>query len=57
MGVHIRNNRVIELLGKLNEASFADDDRFIRGDLPVFEAKENVLKYGYYFAKGDRIKN
>jgi hypothetical protein len=55
-GVHIRKNRVIGLLGQLNEASFDHDDRFTHGNYSVFEAKEDVVKHGYYLMKGDRIK-
>jgi len=55
-GIHLRDNRVIGLLNKADEATFDDDPHFERKTAPFFEVTENVLKIGKYFKRGDRVK-
>lgn len=55
-GIHIRNNTVIGLLNKVDESNFLEDDHFEMKRPPFFEVNDNVVKMGYYFEKGDRIK-
>jgi hypothetical protein len=55
-GIHLRGDRVIGLLQKTDEATFAADPHFEQKTPPFFEVKENVLKLGKYFKQGDRVK-
>lgn len=55
-GMHIRNNKVIALLNKVDNAAFTNDIHFEMRAPSFFEVKENVIKIGRYFEKGDRIK-
>jgi uncharacterized protein involved in tolerance to divalent cations len=55
-GIQIRNNKVIALINKTDASTFSNDTHFIETEKPFFEVKENVIKLGYYFQKGDRIK-
>jgi uncharacterized protein involved in tolerance to divalent cations len=55
-GIQIRNNKVIALINKTDAPTFSNDAHFIEVEEPFFEVKENVIKLGYYFQKGDRIK-
>jgi len=55
-GIHIRNNTVIGLLNKVDETNFEDDEHFEMRQPPFFEVKDDIIKLGYYFEKGDRIK-
>ncbi len=55
-GIHVRNNTVIGLLNKVDETNFQEDDHFEMRQPPFFEVKDNIVKMGYYFEKGDRIK-
>lgn len=55
-GIHIRNNTVIGLLNKVDESNFRDDNHFEMKQPPFFEVHDNIVKMGYYFEKGDRIK-
>lgn len=55
-GIHVRNNTVIGLLNKVDETNFQDDDHFEMKQPPFVEVTDNIVKLGYYFEKGDRIK-
>jgi hypothetical protein len=55
-GIHLRDNKVIGLLNKTDEATFATDPHFEQKTPPFFEVKENVIKLGKYFKQGDRVK-
>ncbi len=55
-GIQIRNNRVIALINKADAPTFTSDSHFTEIQKPFFEVKENVIKMGYYFQKGDKIK-
>jgi hypothetical protein len=55
-GIHVRNNTVIGLLNKVDETNFQEDDHFVMKQPPFFEVKDDIVKMGYYFEKGDRIK-
>jgi hypothetical protein len=55
-GIHVRNNTVIGLLNKVDETSFQEDDHFKMKEPPFFEVNDDIVKMGYYFEKGDRIK-
>jgi len=55
-GIHLRDNRVIGLLNKADDAAFDHDPHFARKTAPFFEVTENVLKLGKYFKRGDRVK-
>jgi len=54
-GIHIRNNKIINVIGKLRIQSFSNDTCFVkRGNW--IETKTAKLKSGYYFKAGDEIK-
>jgi len=55
-GIHLRNNRVVGLLNKTDVATFADDTHFEQTKPQFFEVKENILKMGKYFKRGDQVK-
>jgi hypothetical protein len=55
-GIHVRNNTVIGLLNKVDATNFQEDDHFEMKQPPFFEVRDNIVKLGYYFEKGDRIK-
>jgi hypothetical protein len=55
-GIHVRNNTVIGLLNKVDETSFKEDEHFVMKEPPYFEVHDDIIKLGYYFEKGDRIK-
>ena len=55
-GIHLRDNKVIGLLNKTDEATFATDPHFEQKTTTFFEVKENVLKLGKYFKQGDQVK-
>jgi hypothetical protein len=55
-GIQIRNNRVIALINKVDATVFNSDAHFTEIEKPFFEVNENVIKMGYYFQKGDKIK-
>ena len=43
-GMHIRDNKVIALLNKVDDATFSSDIHFEMGSPSFFEVKENVIK-------------
>ncbi len=55
-GIQIRNNKVIALINKVDASFFTSDAHFTEVDKPFFEVNENIIKLGYYFENGDRIK-
>ncbi|HEY9044753.1 MAG TPA: hypothetical protein VIN08_02610 [Ohtaekwangia sp.] len=55
-GIHVRNNTVIGLLNKVDDTTFGHDAHFNKKASPFFEVRENVIKIGHYFQRGDRIK-
>lgn len=55
-GVHIRENKVIGLLNKINLKHFLSDTSFKVLQTNLITAKRNILKAGYFFKKGDNIK-
>ena len=55
-GIQIRNNKVISLINKVNEDSFANDTNFISENKHLYLVKNSTIKQGYYFKKNDQIK-
>lgn len=56
-GLHIRGNKVIALLNKVDVNTFAGDTSFRKQEgVPFFEVTHNVLKLDHFFEAGDRIK-
>lgn len=55
-GLHIRGNKVIGLLTKVDDNVFLRDPNFKMKAAPFFEVTHNVLKLDHYFEQGDRIK-
>ena len=55
-GLHIRGNKVIGLLNKVDDNVFLRDPNFKMKAAPFFEVTHNVLKLDHYFEQGDRIK-
>ncbi len=54
--IQIRNNKVINLISKVNNANFTEDKHFKNIKKNFFTAQQNTLKMGLYFKKGDVIK-
>jgi hypothetical protein len=54
--IHIRNNKVINLISKTNSSNFTSDKNFINYKDNFFKVQENQLKMGFFFQKGDIIK-
>ena len=54
--IHIRNNEVINLISKVNNSKFTSDKNFDNYKDNFFRVKENQLKMGLFFKKGDVIK-
>jgi hypothetical protein len=54
--VQIRDNKVIDLVNKVDKNSFISDSTFSFNGVNIFIVKENILKSGYFFKKGDKIK-
>jgi hypothetical protein len=55
-GIHIRNNRVIGLINKIKQKSFITDTNFTLIQHNILLTKTSILKSGFFFKKGDRIK-
>jgi hypothetical protein len=55
-GIHISNNKVIDLINKVNESSFAGDTNFVAQNNHFFLVKNSNIKFGYYFKQNDKIK-
>jgi hypothetical protein len=55
-GIHIRNNRVIGLINKIKKKSFITDTNFTLIQHNILLTKNSILKSGFFFKKGDRIK-
>ncbi|MEO8515170.1 MAG: hypothetical protein ABI426_00415 [Flavobacterium sp.] len=54
--IQIRNNQVVNLISKVNNSNFTSDKNFVNYKDNFFKVKENTLKMGLYFKKGDVIK-
>lgn len=54
--LQIREGRVIQLLDKMNAASFAGDSNFVRTPPTRFTVRQAGFRHGYYFQAGDVIK-
>lgn len=54
--VHISDNKVINLIPKLNLESFANDSNFKLFDQNLIVVKNTNFKFGYYFKQNDEIK-
>ena len=52
----IREGKVVELLNKIDFASFNNDSNFIRAGINRFKAKHSCFKAGHYFKANDEIK-
>jgi hypothetical protein len=54
--IHIRNNQVVNLISKVNIGNFTSDKNFDNYKDNFFKVKENQIKLGLFFKKGDIIK-
>lgn len=55
-GIHIRNNKVIGLLNKVDDGIFKNDPNFRENSNNFFDVTDNVIKLEHAFQKGDRVK-
>jgi len=55
-GVQIRDNKVVNLISKIDTESFKNDTNFIIQDKTLVKVKNPNFKLGYYFKKNDLIK-
>ena len=55
-GIHIRQNRVLGLLNKIDVASFQKDTNFVTTKNNFYKARNNVFKNGTFFKKNDELK-
>jgi len=55
-GVQIRNNKVIELINKIDEGSFVNDTNFTVQNKHFILVKHSNVKHGQYFKENDKIK-
>ncbi len=55
-GVQIRDNKVVNLISKINIHSFEKDTNFIQTGENFVKTKNPNFKFGYYFKKNDKIK-
>jgi hypothetical protein len=54
--IQIRNNKVINLISKVNNSNFTEDKNFKNIRKNFFKTQQNTLKMGLYFKKDDVIK-
>ena len=54
--IHIRNNQVINLIGKVHNSNFTSDKNFKTYKENFLRVQENQLKMGFFFKKDDIIK-
>lgn len=54
--IHMRNNEVINLISKVNNSNFTVDQNFDNYKDDFFKVKENQIKMGLFFKKGDVVK-
>lgn len=54
--IHIRNNKVINLINKVDKDSFISDSSHFLYRNNFFYARDNYLKSGSFFEKGDQLK-
>lgn len=55
-GIHIRNERVVELLNNMNAADFDTNTNFVKLGENRFTAKKPFFYRGFYFMKNDVVK-
>ena len=56
-GVHIRDNKVINLVSKTDKTAFENDSNFIFSEnLNIVEVKNSNIKHGRYYLRNDWIK-
>lgn len=55
-GIHIRNHKVIKVVGKLDHAELEKDTHFKKTDGMHFTVVESVIRGGNYYEKGDVVK-
>lgn len=55
-GIHIRDNKVIGLLNKVDDGIFKNDPNFRENSNNFFDVTDNVIKLEHAFQKGDRVK-
>jgi len=55
-GIHIKQNRVLNLISKINIQSFANDTNYTQKSNNKVFVKYPNMKFGYYFYKNDEIK-
>lgn len=54
--IHIRGNKVIGLINKVDRENFSTDSNYIQRGKNFFYVKNNNIKSGSFFEKGDKIK-
>lgn len=55
-GIHVRNNKVIELLNNLGVEDFKNNDTFAPIDSVSFRVMYSMFYHGFYFKKDDIVK-
>lgn len=55
-GIHISNNKVVNLISKVNLQSFSNDSNYTIINANRVLVKNASLKFGYYFKQNDEIK-
>jgi len=55
-GIHKRNNKVIGIVRQATEDTFKEHPNFSLKHTGLFSVKENILKSGHFFEKGDEVK-
>ena len=55
-GLHIRNNKVIELLNNMGLKDFENNDTFVPTDSVTFRVMYSLFYHGFYFKKDDVVK-
>jgi hypothetical protein len=55
-GIHIRNNKVIELLNNMDSSDFGNDSNFKKVDATSFYAIHSFFYHGFYFMENDVVK-
>lgn len=56
-GVHIRNDKVVNLISKTDKSAFENDSNFIFSEnTNIIEVKNSTIKHGRYYLRNDWIK-
>lgn len=55
-GIHVRNDKVIELLNNMNLADFENNVNFTKVSTYMFSASKSFFYRGFYFMKNDMVK-